>query len=83
MEGYVPATAAADYGVSFRDLSAAAVVIPGDAFLTTELASEWVTKLSTKHPTVTIYYFRGSPEFDPQALPPGITAKRVPFDLGV
>lgn len=83
MEGFVPATPDADYGISFRDLSSAAVVIPGDQFLTMELASEWVTRLSGQHPRVTIYYFRSSTEFDPMALPAGVAAKRVPFDLGV
>jgi hypothetical protein len=76
-------TADAEYGVAFRDLSSAAVVIPADQFLTMELAAEWVTRLSGQHRSVALYYFRSSADFEPTALPAGVTSKRVPFDLGV
>lgn len=82
-EGFMPATSAADYGISFRDLSAAAVVLPGDEYLTMEVASHWIARLSGQHPKLILYYFRASAEFDPKALPSNIVAKRVPFDLGV
>jgi hypothetical protein len=82
-EGYLPATPDCDYGIAFRDLASAAVVIPADRFLTMELASDWITRLAGQFPALTLYYFRSSVDFDPMALPPGIASKRVPFDLGV
>ena len=53
VEGYIPATPDADYGISFRDFSSAAVVIPADQFLTMELVSQWVTRLLGQYQTVT------------------------------
>jgi len=83
LEGYVPATPESEYGIGFRDLSSAAVVIASDQFLTMELAVEWVNRLSGQHPNITLYYFRSSTDFDPSALPSSVASKRVPFDLGV
>ena len=83
MEGYLPATPEAHFGIAFRDLDSAAAVIPADQFLTMELAAEWVTRLVPQFSAVTLYYFRCSTDFDPMALPARVKSKRVPFDLGV
>lgn len=82
-EGYLPANPDADFGIAFVDPASAAVVIRADQFLTMELAGEWVTRLTGQYSAVTLYYFRCSTDFDPAALPVGVTSKRVPFDLGV
>lgn len=82
-EGFVPTSLTMTFGISLRDEGAAAVVIPSDQFLTTEVASEWIGRLLGQFTSVTIYYFRSSADFDTSVLPVGVTSKRVPFDLGI
>jgi hypothetical protein len=82
-EGYLPAQSDMTHGVSLRDGTCAAVVIPSDEYLTAELASEWVERLMASYQSITLYYFRCSSEFDPSALPAGVSSRRVPFELGV
>jgi hypothetical protein len=82
-EGYLPKTSKALHGVAFDDPASAAVVVPADAFLTTEMTAYWVDQLADKYRYLTLYYFRRSSDFDLTALPAQVTVKRVPFDLGV
>jgi hypothetical protein len=83
VEGYVPIGDTAEHGIGIRDEAAAAVVIPLDEFLTTELAADWVTRLLPHYRSITLYYFRSSTDFDRTTLPDNVISKRVPFDLGV
>jgi hypothetical protein len=84
LEGYIPAPDQdVTSGTSIRDASAVAIVVPSNQFLTSELAAAFVDRLLGKYKTVAIYYFRCSADFDPNALPAGVTSKRVPFELGI
>jgi hypothetical protein len=81
-EGYLPVDGEV-YGVSAFQHSASAVVVPPSEFLTPELAAQWVGRLSERYTSLALYYFRSSADFDPTMLAGGVSAKRVPFELGV
>lgn len=80
-QGYVSIPGSLGHGVRFRG-EGAAFVVPADEYLTPEIANEWVSKLPAGL-RGTLYYFRASPDFEASSLPRNITAKRVPFDLGL
>jgi hypothetical protein len=80
-EGFVPGPNGV--GVSISDQNSAAIVVPENEFLTSELASDWVSKAEGKYATFSLYYFRASDDFDASTLPIWASAKRVPFDLGI
>ena len=58
-----------------------AIVIPGDEFMTPELASGLVS--STSADRLSIFYFMASDDFDPSLAPPHVTYRRLPTEVAL